>query len=122
VDDHYIFFEMHEMSLAVNIIKIAQEELTKANGKRIEKIHLSVGKLSGIVIESLEFALEVSQKDGPLAGAQIIIEEVPAVMKCRHCHHQFEAKEFYTVCPICNKFGHDIISGKELLIKSLTII
>lgn len=110
------------MSVALNIIKIAEEELNKANGKRIEKIHISVGKLSGIVIDSLEFALEVAMKEGKIPKAEIVIDQFPARMKCLHCHEVFEAEEFYTICPVCNKFEHEIISGKELLIKSLTII
>lgn len=110
------------MSVALNIMKIAKEELRKANGKRIQKIHISVGKLSGIVIESLEFALEVAQKEGNIPGAKMVIDQIPALMKCLHCKHEFEAEEFYTICPMCNKFEHEIISGKELIIKSLTII
>lgn len=112
---------MHEMSIALNIINIAEDELQKADGKRIEKIHLAVGKISGVVIESLRFALEVSQKDGCLSHAEIIIDEIPAIMKCKNCDHEFEAEDFYTICPKCNKFEHKILSGKELMIKSLTI-
>jgi len=110
------------MSIALNIINIAEEELAKAKGNRIEKINISVGKLSGIVIESLEFALKVSQKNGHLQDAEIVINEIPAQMKCRNCQNVFEADDFYTVCPRCNKFDNKIISGKELLINSLTVI
>ena len=112
---------MHEMSIALNIIKIAEEELEKANGKRIESLNLVVGKLSGVVVESLNFALEASREDGPLSNTKIIIDEIPAKMKCLNCGHKFQADDFYTTCPTCNEFRHEIISGKELLIKSMTI-
>jgi hydrogenase nickel incorporation protein HypA/HybF len=126
---------MHEMSIALNIMKIAQEELEKENarivdeqalqpgrqGLVIEKIHLSVGKLSGVVVESLRFALEASRKDGPLLNADIIIENVPGKMLCLSCNHEFEAEDYYVTCPKCNAYKHKAISGKELIIKSLTI-
>ena len=112
---------MHEMSIALNIIKIAEEELKKANGERIGKIHLVAGKLSGVVTESLKFALDVSKKDGPLLDSEIIIDEVPARMKCLSCGHEFEAEDFYVTCPMCNEYNHKALSGKELLIKSITI-
>lgn len=112
---------MHEMSIALNIMKIAEEELEKANGKRIEKIHISVGKLAGVVVESLRFALDVSRKDGPLLNTDITIDEVPAKMKCLNCGHEFESDDFYVTCPTCNEYKLEALSGKELIIKSLTI-
>jgi hydrogenase nickel incorporation protein HypA/HybF len=119
---------MHEVSIALNIIKIAGEELEKANarlparqGLGIKKIHLSIGKLSGVVIESLRFALDVSKKDGPLFNSDITIDEVPAKMKCQSCGHEFEAEDFYITCPKCNEYHLEVLTGKELIIKSLTI-
>ena len=112
---------MHEMSIALNIIKIAEEELEKANGKSIEKIHLSVGSLCGVVVDSLRFALDASRKDGPLLNAEIIIDEVKAKMKCLSCGHEFEADDYYTTCPKCSEFKLEPLTGKELLIKSITI-
>ncbi len=109
------------MSIALNIIKIAENELEKAKGERIEKIHLVVGRLSGVVIESLRFALDVSKKDGPLLDSEITIGEVPAKMICLSCGHEFEAEDFYITCPNCNEYNHKAISGRELLIKSITI-
>lgn len=112
---------MHEMSIALNILKIAEEELQKANGKSIERMQLSVGKLSGIVVESLEFALKAARENSPLSKTEINISEIPALMRCLNCNHEFESDEFYTVCPKCSAFRHEIISGKELLINSITI-
>lgn len=112
---------MHEMSIALNIMKIAKEEMERANGKGIDRILISVGKLSGVVAESLKFALDVSKKDGPLLNSKIIIEEVPAKMKCLNCDHEFEADDFYVTCPNCNTYKLKALSGKELLVKSITI-
>ena len=115
-------FCMHEMSIAINIIEICEKELQKAKGTKIEKVNLIVGKLSGIVIESLNFALEVSKQNGLLSDAEIIIEEIPASLKCLNCGLEFTSDEYYTTCPACNDFKHEILAGKELLVKSLTIV
>ena len=112
---------MHEMSIALNIINIAEEELHKSGGEKIIGINISVGKLSGVIIESLQFALKASMVAGPLSDAQVEIDEIPAKMRCHNCNHEFEADDFYTTCPNCDAFKHEIISGKELLINSLTI-
>lgn len=112
---------MHEMSIALNILEIVEKELEKAAGKRVEKLNLAVGKLSGVVIESLQFALDASRNDSPISDAEILIDEIPAKMKCLNCNHEFEVEDFYSICPKCSTFKHQIISGKELLIKSVTI-
>ena len=112
---------MHEMSIALNIIKIAEEELEKANGKGIDNILISVGKLSGVVVDSLRFALDAAGNDSPLTNSNIIIEEVPAKMQCLSCGHEFEAEDFFVTCPSCNAYKLKALSGKELLVKSLTI-
>jgi hydrogenase nickel incorporation protein HypA/HybF len=113
---------MHEMSIAVNIIELCEQELKKVNAKKIEKLNLIVGKLSGIVVESLQFALEASRQHSALSDATIIIEETPASMKCLKCGTEFESDDYYVQCPTCGEFRHEILGGKELLVKSLTVV
>ena len=112
---------MHEMSIAVYIIEICERELQKSKAQKIEKVNLVVGKLSGIVVESLDFALKVSKSKGPLSAAEIVIEETPGLMKCLSCGTEFESDDHFTTCPVCKDYKYEILSGKELLVKSLTL-
>lgn len=112
---------MHEVSIAANIIEIVNKELKKHHGECVESIHLQIGKLSGVVVESLRFALEVSQKDGILKNADITMEEMPAKAVCRACRHEFEAEDYFQVCPECGSFEIDLLSGREMYIKSIRI-
>jgi hydrogenase nickel incorporation protein HypA/HybF len=112
---------MHEVSIAANIVKIVGEELGKNNGKSVNKLHLEVGRLSGVVVESLRFALDVSKNDNFLKNTEIIIDEIPAKVKCRSCDFEFEADDYYVVCPKCQNFQLDFLSGRELNIKSIVI-
>ena len=114
-------FKMHEVSIAANIIKIAEEELKKHHGKVINKLHLEVGTLSGVVVESLRFALEVAGDNSILKHSEIQIDEIPARAKCRSCQCEFEATDFYVVCPKCQDIQLDFLGGRELLIKSIVI-
>ncbi len=112
---------MHEVAIATNIVKITEQELKKNNGTSIERLHLEIGSLSGVVVDSLRFALEVSQKDGVLKNAEIFIDEIPAKVKCKSCHFEFEADDFFVVCPKCQGVQLDFLSGKDLQIKSIVI-
>lgn len=112
---------MHEVAIAQNILNIASDELKKHKGRVINKLHLQVGVLSGVVIESLEFALEASRPDSVLQHAKIQIDEIPGRAQCRSCGHEFEADDYYVLCPRCQGIEIDFLSGKELLLKSIVI-
>lgn len=113
---------MHEMSIAANILKISEEETVKAEGKKIEQIRLEVGMLSGVVTESLRFALDVSKNDSVLQNAEIVIDEIPGKLHCILCDCYFESNDFFTCCPNCGLHKFDIVSGKEMIIKSITLV
>ncbi len=112
---------MHEVSIAANIIDIVGEELRKNQGSTVEAIHLQIGKLSGVVVESLLFALDVSKKDGIIKHANITVEEVRAIAVCRSCNHEFEADDYFQVCPECGSLDIHLVSGREMVIKSIEI-
>ena len=50
---------MHELSIAVNIVEIAEENARKEDAKLISEIELEIGSQSGVVLEALELALEL---------------------------------------------------------------
>ena len=60
---------MHELSIAMNVIEIADEYAAKANATVVKEIEIEVGELSGVVLDALEFAMEVAVKNTILEQA-----------------------------------------------------
>ena len=60
---------MHEMSVALGIVKIAEDETAKAKANRVDLIELEIGTLAGIELESLDFVWPVAVKDTVLEKA-----------------------------------------------------
>ncbi len=112
---------MHELSIATNIIEIAEEFAIKNNNAKISKIEIEVGELSGIVIASLEFALALAVKDTVLEHSQRLIIPILGQATCNVCHTQFPNSDWYTPCPKCFSMGFEITGGKELRIKSIFV-
>ena len=53
---------MHELGVTQNILQIALEHAQKAGAKKIHRIHLVIGGLSGVIDESVQFYFDfVSQ-------------------------------------------------------------
>ena len=113
---------MHEVSIAINIIQIIEDELSLHPGKVVEKMHLQIGTLSGVVAESLLFALEASRQNSPLKNAEISIDHQKAMAHCKECGNKFETEDYFGVCPRCSNDRYDIITGRELIIKSITLV
>ena len=112
---------MHEFSIAVNIVDLSVEYAQRDNAREVKEVEVEVGELSGIVVEALEFALESAVKNTLLENALIRILSVPGKAKCSQCHHEYPAGELYSVCPQCGSGFPEIIQGKELRLKSLSV-
>jgi hydrogenase nickel incorporation protein HypA/HybF len=64
---------MHELSIAAGIVEIASEEAARYGG-RVEVVHLTLGALSGVVREALEFSWDLACQETPVEGARLEIE------------------------------------------------
>ena len=110
---------MHELSVALGIVKTAEIETKKADLTKVDKIELIIGTLSGVEPESLEFVWQIAVQDTVLAKAERSIEYIEAKANCLECETVFPVKNIYDACPKCNSYFKDIFQGKELKIKAL---
>ena len=110
---------MHELSIAASIVEIAEEFAVAHKAGKINKIEIIVGKLSGVMPDSLEFAMEFAVKDTVLEHAEIVLEEVDGKSVCNVCKAEYVNNDWYTACPVCNSMDSEILEGKELKVKSI---
>ncbi len=113
---------MHELSIALGIIKIAEDETRKADATKVEKIELQIGALSGVELDALDYVWEQAVKDTVLEGAELEIDFVSGKARCLECQTEFSMEKVYDNCPKCQSYFKEIISGKELLVKALEVI
>lgn len=114
---------MHEMGIAMEVIRIAQESVpSDMADARIARVHLKIGKLAMIVADSLQFCFEVATRQTPLEAAELVIEEVPAAAACRDCAFQWVVETPVFVCPQCGGGRIELVAGRELDIDSIEIV
>jgi len=82
---------MHEMSVTRAMLDLA---LKHANGQRITDIHLRVGRISGIVPDSVAFYFEYLSKDTLAEGARLHFETAPFEMTCLDCGRQADLSDW----------------------------
>ncbi len=112
---------MHELSVALGIVKIAEQEARKAGVRQVKKITLDIGYLAGVEFEALDFAWPLAVKDTVLEGAERVINKIAGRARCLECDKQYALQHLYDGCPYCGSYFKDIMKGKELLVRSLEL-
>ena len=109
---------MHELSIAESVVQIAGRH---ANGRRVTKVRLKVGHLRQVVPSALAFSFELVAEGTPVEGAELEMEEVPAIGKCRKCEMESRLDSFPLLCRSCGGFELEVLRGEELLVETLDL-
>lgn len=113
---------MHELSVALGIVKIAENEAAKAKASRVTEIALEIGVLAGVELDSLDFVWDSAVKGSVLENAKRHVTVVKGLAKCADCDAEFELENIYDICPNCSSNFKGILKGKELRVKYLEVI
>lgn len=68
------------MSVALEVCRIAEEQVGRETLPRVRALGLEVGDRAGVVVENLEFCLETLLERPPFAGAVPMIERRQGAM------------------------------------------
>ncbi|MFA5951144.1 MAG: hydrogenase maturation nickel metallochaperone HypA [Hyphomicrobium sp.] len=108
---------MHELGITRNVIAIASEA---AKGRRVRRVTLEVGKLSGIMSEAIAFCFETVAQGTSLDGAELEIVQIDGRARCRECASVFATPTLFTACA-CGSRACERISGEELKVRSIEL-
>jgi len=114
---------VHEVSVALGMIDELKKIAEKNDAKQILAVKLKIGRMSGIVTDSLKFAFDAVKLEHPfIASAEIVIEEVPLVYRCNACKRSFDTDNIYfPSCPDCDSYNLTLVSGEEQHIENVEI-
>lgn len=113
---------MHELSIIASIVDIAEKQVKKSGARKVEKIELEIGELAGVEWHALDFVWEAGVEKSVLENSKREIEKIPGSARCLECEMVFAVKELYDACPKCGSYFNEILRGKELRVKALTLI
>jgi hydrogenase nickel incorporation protein HypA/HybF len=112
---------MHELSIAMSIVEMAEEE-AHARNARVNAVYLKLGILSGVVKEALLSSYGIACDGTALEGSRLIIEEVPVEVFCAACkvNRKLASMQWF-ICPDCGATTPTVVHGKELEVTALEI-
>ena len=112
---------MHELGITQSILSIALEKANEAQARKITKINLIIGELSGVVDDCVQFYFDLLSKDTIAAEASLSFERTPNKLQCRNCATIFSPNNLDWTCPNCHEANVEIISGRECRVDSIEV-
>ncbi|WP_456387649.1 hydrogenase maturation nickel metallochaperone HypA [Desulfolithobacter sp.] len=107
---------MHEYSIVQSLIATCARVAREHGAEKIVKIHVTVGKLSGIEPHFLEQAYQFFREGTVCEHADMVLELENIVARCQRCDRNFQVDGYVFICPECSSGDMDIIRGKTLQI------
>lgn len=114
---------MHELSITEKILDTVVAHARKHNVNKVISITLRIGDLSDLENEWMQHYFDYLSKNTVAAGAELRIERVPIVLKCRRCGRIMEIPKNQLGAVSCLGCGEDsdfsLESGREYYIKEM---
>jgi hydrogenase nickel incorporation protein HypA/HybF len=112
---------MHEMSIAVGLVEAVCEKAAELDA-RVDAVCVRIGPLSGVVREALEFSFEAAVCGTPIAGARLVVEEMPILVSCPDCGGEPKRAALQNLhCPDCDGSRAAVVGGRELELYALEV-
>lgn len=113
---------MHELSLAVRLVALVEEEASRAACTAVSTVTIRLGVLSCVDPASLKLAFLAARKDTIAAEAELVIESASAHAICLSCQKPSEVSQRTSACPFCGAFALVVSGGDELRLVRLEVV
>ena len=122
VEPLQLFFStMHELSIAQALVEQVEAAAAKEQAISVVKVVIAVGSLSGVEPEALSAIFPMVAEGTVASGAELAVERVAVSVRCRACGQESPAEGYFIGCPACASKDVELISGRELNIKSIEL-
>ncbi len=115
---------MHELGIMNDVLETALRVAGQNGGKKVTKITLKIGAMSGVMPQYVQSFFKVIAKDTIAKDAVIEIETDPAVYLCLECgaNTEYDSPGPEYVCHKCGSPSLRLLSGYGFQIVSVAIV
>jgi hydrogenase nickel incorporation protein HypA/HybF len=113
---------MHELGIAEGILSSALLGAEGAAASRITSVDITVGELTEIAEDALQFAWEAIRVGTMAEDAALNVTMLDAASRCADCGHEWVHDRYSGAkCPSCGGYIVTLLRGRELKIDSIDI-
>jgi hydrogenase nickel incorporation protein HypA/HybF len=114
---------VHEMGVTQEVLLAVLDASEKAGATRVNRVRLTIGELTEVVPDALQFAWAALTPGTLAEGAVLEIRETGGRSVCLQCGTEFDHDRFDRRCtaPGCGSFATKVIVGDELTIDGVDV-
>lgn len=112
---------MHELSLTEKFLKLVLDTAQQHKARKVTRIKLEIGDLSGIVAEAVTAYFELLARDTIAAGAKLQFRRIPAGLYCPNCQQEFTKAAEDFLCPVCKQLGRLTGNGHDCRVTRIEV-
>jgi len=112
---------VHELSIAESMMDQLTALARREGALSIDRVTVCIGALAGVDPDALELAFPVAAEGTVARDATLDIERFPARIRCRDCGVEHDIDEPCLLCPDCASTHVEIVSGRDLTLKSVAL-
>ena len=113
---------MHEMGIILHLAKTLEETAEQERIKKITRVALEVGEVSGIMTDYFEECWNYFRRKHPvLETAELELIMTPAVTWCDSCKRTYPTVQYGRTCPYCKSGETWLLKGNECIIKEIEV-
>lgn len=112
---------MHELALTEKLFGLVMQEAEAHHTKKILKVKMIIGELSGIVEDSVELYFKLLSRNTIAESACLEFQRTETNLFCVHCDKEFVKRSRDFLCPVCGNLGRLTKSGYECFVESIEV-
>jgi len=112
---------LHELAVCQGLMTQVEAVALRERAQRVTSVTLQIGPLSGVEAQLLREAFPIASAGSVAQDAGLLIETMPIVVECPACGARSEVKPNRLVCAHCGEWRTRLVSGDEMLLKSLEL-
>lgn len=110
---------MHEYSIVQSLLESCEEHAKTNDAKRITKVVVKIGVLSGVEPDLLKTAFDTFKEQTVCHEAEFIMNIQNIQILCKDCLTNSILEKHEFSCPKCNSINIDVIDGEDMYLMSL---
>lgn len=112
---------MHELAVTESLLNTVCDYANKNNAQKVISLNITIGKLSNIISDSVQFYWDIISKNTICEQSILIFNKLPAKFICKSCMSEFEIGSELIPCPNCGSMDLETSQGAEFLLESIEI-
>ena len=112
---------MHEYSIVQSLLDTCEENAKKNNSKKVTKVVIKIGTLSGVEPDLLQTAFDTFKEGTICDKCEFVMNIQPIVIKCNSCNKESTLKKNEYNCHFCKSVDVNIIDGEDMYLMQLEL-